>query len=243
MDSNEQNVDRNWNFNVNLAGLQAPTGKGNVFVPEGYYKAAVKDMYINPSKNPGRVIIKLNLADAGPYTGVIRTDGLNIPKSEDDNVRYYWRGLAESAGYTPAQLDNGQITIGPDAFKGKTVHIYYTPKEEGNADRQYENITYLAPAEWNQQRQAFEAGAAERAAQQQASQAPAGSALGGGSNPLGNVVQGGGNALGGGSQGGGDALGSNQGGSNQGGGTQGGDTTTANDVLTKLGYGGGQANA
>lgn len=219
----EQNVDQNWSFNTNLSGLQAPTGSGGAQVPEGYYKAQVTDMYINPERNASGVIIKLQLTEAGPFKGAVRTDGLGVPKSDEDKVRYYWRGLAESAGYTPAQLDQGTLTLNRQAFLGREVHIYYVPKEEGNPAREYENITYLTPAEWASQKQAFDAS-------QQVQQAPAGSALGG-SNPLGAAPTPGGNPLGG-----GNALG---------GGNPtppaGGNTVSQGDVLAQLGISPGNA--
>jgi len=187
--STEPNLDRNWGFSINMAGLQAPTGQGSALVPEGYYKGLITDMYINADKNTGRVIIKLSLVDAGPYTGAVRTDGLNIPKDANDNVRYYWRGLAEAAGYTPAQLDMGEINIGVQAFKGKQVFFKYTPKEEGNLERQYEQVTYLAPAEWAQQKAGFDAQPAKPAMGSALGTAPAVAAAAP-TNALGGVVQG-----------------------------------------------------
>jgi hypothetical protein len=151
----EFNVNREWNIKVNLSGLPAPTGKKrDLDVPEGYYKAKMMDMYINPERNPNRVVFKLEISE-GPFSGVIRTDGMSVPKGDDDKVRYYWRGLAESAGYTPAQLDKGEITIGRDAFVDREVYVHLVPKEK-TADG-FEKIDYLAPAEWNQQRQVFAA--------------------------------------------------------------------------------------
>jgi hypothetical protein len=226
--STEPNLDRNWGFNINMAGLQAPTGQGSALVPEGYYKGLVTDMYINADKNTGRVIIKLSLVDAGPYTGAVRTDGLNIPKDANDNVRYYWRGLAEAAGYTPAQLDAGEITIGVTAFKGKQVFFKYTPKEEGNLERQYEQVTYLAPAEWAQQKAGFDAQPAKPATGSALGVAPAAAVLTAApTNALGGVVQGA--ALGGAAP---AALGT----------APASNVVSQNDVLAKLGLG-GQANA
>lgn len=225
--STEPNLDRNWGFNINMAGLQAPTGQGSALVPEGYYKGLVTDMYINADKKAGRVIIKLSLVDAGPYTGAVRTDGLNIPKDANDNVRYYWRGLAEAAGYTPAQLDAGEITIGVAAFKGKQVFFKYTPKEEGNLERQYEQVTYLPPAEWAQQKAGFDAQPAKPATGSALGAAPAAVLAAAPTNALGGVVQGA--ALGGAAP---AALGT----------APASNVVSQNDVLAKLGLG-GQANA
>jgi hypothetical protein len=149
----EFNVQRDWDFDVNLSGVQAPTGKGGNQLPTGYYKAKLADLYVNPDKNPDRVIIKAQVCE-GPYNGVIRTDGLNKPKGAEDKVRHYWRGLAESIGYGARELDAGQIRLGPGTFKDRTGHMFFTARED--AEDGYEDITWLAPMEWSQQKQNFE---------------------------------------------------------------------------------------
>lgn len=142
-------VKRDWQFNINLAGVAAPTGTAEL--PEGYYVGKITDMYVDPGKNPNRVIIKVQVAE-GPFSGVVRTDGMNIPTSPDDKIRHYWRGLAESAGYQPTQLDAGVIGLGASAFVGKTITFKYQPKNETN---QYDRMLYLARAEWDRQRANF----------------------------------------------------------------------------------------
>lgn len=174
--NDEINLNRDWSVNINLSGIAAPTGNKVMDIPEGYYKVKISDMYTNPERNPNRVIIKLTVQDS-PFTGVIRTDGLNMPKSDDDKVRYYWRGLAESVGYTPAQLDGGAIQITRESFMDKTAHIHYTPKGNGS---EYDKTEYLAPVEWSQQKQMFDANKAASAGQ---SAAPASN---GASKPLTN---------------------------------------------------------
>ena len=130
---------------------------------------------INPERNANRVVIKAQVAE-GPFTGTVRTTGFNRPTSGDDKVRYYWRGLAESAGYTPAQLDGGEIKLGLGTFKDRIAHILFTAKDE-EAGVKYEDIDFLPPMEWNQQMQNFEmSGGAAKKATHTAS--GAGSALG-----------------------------------------------------------------
>lgn len=146
------NLNRDWNFDVNLSGLQAPTGMSTA-LPEGFYKMKITDMYVG--EKPGRVIIKSQVIE-GPFAGTIRTDGLNMPKDENDNVRYYWRALAESAGYTPAQLDAGQVNLTRSSFVDKEAHLRYTPKDEEKGLK-YERFVWLSAAEWSQQKQGFEA--------------------------------------------------------------------------------------
>ena len=140
----EQNVKRDWGFDINLSGVTAGAST-NKNVPTGYYQVKVEDMYELADK-PGRIAIKLTVAE-GEYAGAVRTDWISIPKSADDKVRYYWRCLAESVGYTAAQLDNGGVTFTRETFLGKVGGIHYAAKNEA-AGQQYERITYLTPSEF-----------------------------------------------------------------------------------------------
>lgn len=144
---------RSWDFEVNLSGVQAPTGM-DFSVPEGYYEVLVTDMYVNAEKNPNRVIVKATIAD-GNFKGLVRTDGLGKPQSDTDKVRHYWRALAESVGYTAAQLDSGAISLGRDSFVGRQAYIRYIPADEA-AGRQFDRIVWLNPGEWAKQKQTFE---------------------------------------------------------------------------------------
>jgi hypothetical protein len=169
-DNNAKEV-REWDFRINLSGVAAPTG--GLALPEGYYKATITDMYVKEDK-PDRVIIKVTVSE-GVYKGTVRTSGINIPKDEKDAARYYWRGLAESVGYGPAQLDNGEISLGAGAFKDKLSHINYVPKQEEGG---YDQVKFLPVAAWAENKQAFEAREAAGEAQP-ARQAPrTGNALG-----------------------------------------------------------------
>jgi len=173
MATDEINVARDWDFEVNLSGLIAPTGKGGNALPTGYYKVKLLDLYVNPERNANRVIIKVQVAE-GPFTGTLRTTGFNKPTSNDDKVRYYWRGLAESAGYTPAQLDGGEIKLGLGTFQNRVAHIFFTAKDEENGI-QYEDMDFLPLVEWTQQSQCYMSAGASEAAP---AKAAAGSALG-----------------------------------------------------------------
>jgi hypothetical protein len=150
MDQNQNNSNPNWGFSVNLAGLRAPTGVAKL-LPEGYYKATLTDAYVNNEK-PGRVIFKLTISD-GEFIGTVRTTGLNSPKSPNDNVRYYWRGLLESAGYTPAQIDAGEVGMNRELLVNKTVHFHYVPGDKDAGI--YEEVNFLPPADWTMKSMAF----------------------------------------------------------------------------------------
>ena len=143
------NLDRSFSFATNVSGLQAPTGGKDV--PEGYYKTVIADMYINPEKNAGRIIIKLKVTE-GPFAGSTRTTGLNKPKGAEDKVRYYWRGLLESCGYTPAQLDAGELSLSADTFMGRGCFIYYKPPA---SEGEYDTLKFLPPSFWEVQAKEF----------------------------------------------------------------------------------------
>jgi hypothetical protein len=164
MNENDNN-DRNWQIDVNLSGLQAPTGNANV--PQGYYKARVADMYIKPEK-PGRIVVRLSITE-GAFAGSVRHTGLTIPRSAEDKVRYYWRGFAESCGYGPEALDKGELSLGRDSFMDKVAHVFYTPKEQSSDG--YDKVDFLPPVEWTQRSASFVPSEAAPAAD-------AGSALG-----------------------------------------------------------------
>jgi uncharacterized membrane protein YgcG len=203
--SDQPELNREWEIDINISGLQAPTNLKNIHVPEGFYEATVKDSYINPDKNPDRVIFKLSLH--GEYDGVIRTTGLGVPRGPDDNVRYYWRGLAESAGYTAAQLDSGEVSLSASSFIGKKVHIYYVPAD--SKESKLDNVVFLPPVVWNQQKAAFKSRSGGKVRLGAPDGSGAESSNGGG----------------GGSSGGGGAAGS----------TGGGAAATKKDMLAKLG--------
>lgn len=143
MNTITDNNDRSFSIALNVSGVTAATGDNAL--PEGYYRAAVTDMYVSPEK-PNRVVIKVRVSE-GANAGTMRTTGINMPTSPDDKVRAYWRALLESVGYTAAQLDNGQIMLGADAIVGRTAHIYYMPKDE-EAGVQYDRVNFYPPATW-----------------------------------------------------------------------------------------------
>lgn len=161
MANEEQNLNHDWDFDANLSGIQAPTGKGATQVPDGFYKVQVQDMYTRDDK-PGRVIIKAIIAE-GPFSGTVRTDGLNKPRGADDNVRYYWRAFAESVGFTPANLDAGEVRFGPASFVKKVAYVHYVPGDKSapkGSNEGYDRMIWLAKSEWETQKKTAEAAGA-----------------------------------------------------------------------------------
>jgi hypothetical protein len=143
MTTNADTNDRNFTFDLNVSGVAAALGE--TFLPEGYFRGPVTDMYIAPEK-AGRVIIKVRVAE-GPHAGAIRTTGLNLPTSPDDKVRAYWRAFLESIGYSASQLESGQISLSPSNCLTRMAHFYYVPKDE-EAGVQYDRLNFYPPAAW-----------------------------------------------------------------------------------------------
>ena len=76
-----------------------------------------------------------------------------MPQSENDAVRYYWRAMMESIGYTPAQLDAGSIAISPEIIVGRECFFYYKP---GDRDAGiWDVFNFLSPGDWKRQAAAF----------------------------------------------------------------------------------------
>ena len=148
--ADNNNNNNNWSFGVNLAGVRAATGL-NTTVPEGFYKGICTDVYVSADK-PGRVVFKLTISE-GDCVGSTRTTGLNMPKSATDNVRYYWRAAMEAAGYTPAQLDSGELELSRSMFVDRQMLFFFRPgdKEAGI----YEELNFIPPAEWAQRAASF----------------------------------------------------------------------------------------
>lgn len=152
--NDDDKMNRDWSFDVNLSGVAAPSGLSgkDIVLPEGFYAAKLTDMYENPEK-PGRIIIKCTVAE-GPFKGLVRTTGLNVPTSTDDKVRHYWRALAESVGHSATELDAGAISLSPGSFVNRDVFFRYRPKDEA-ANRKYEDMIFLAQAAWGEQKKLF----------------------------------------------------------------------------------------
>lgn len=151
MDQNvNPNANTNWAFQVNLSGLRAPTGAAAA-LPEGFYKGTITDAYTLNDK-PGRVIIKVTINE-GEFAGTVRTTGLGIPKSAQDNVRYYWRGMLESAGYSPAQIDAGEVGMNRALLVGRPAFVHYVPGDKDAGI--YEELSFLPPAAWETKAAAF----------------------------------------------------------------------------------------
>lgn len=134
-----------WNIDINVAGISAASDTGPI--PEGYYKAKITKMYQKAEK-PERIVITVTVAE-GPYTGAVRTTGINIPTNDEKGKRQlpYWRALLESVGYAATVLDKGEVKLSPTAFMNRMAHIHYIPAE---AEGAYDSLYFLTPTNWKE---------------------------------------------------------------------------------------------
>lgn len=132
-----------WSFDMNLAGV-TPAGVGSRELPTGFYTAKVIEAEAETSQN-GRpqVKIRVEITDAD-FAGIPRTTRIGIPQSADDKVRYFWRSLLESVGYTPAQIDAGAVKMSAKLLTDRECFVHYT---QGDKDAGvYDNLRFLTPA-------------------------------------------------------------------------------------------------
>lgn len=143
-----------WEIDINLSGVKAPSG--GAAIVKGYYKVTIEGMAPLADK-PNRLMITSKFPE-----GQKRNEFLNKPTSAEDNVRVYWRALCESVGYTPAQLDKGEVKLRAASFIGKTAHVFFDPEGNTYNGKVNPKTQFLAPAAWAEQKAAFE-GKAENA--------------------------------------------------------------------------------
>lgn len=154
------NHNHTWNTQVNLAGVS--TAGGGMKVKEGYYNAVLTEAYIDNSRNPDRVVMKVTFSDPA-VNGASRFNSMYLPgktPSGKDN-RMYWRAVLESVGYQPAQLE-GQLNLSAQALVNRPCTVYYRPKDPNAiaGSDQYDQLSFLAPHHWKAKKAAFESQAA-----------------------------------------------------------------------------------
>lgn len=184
------NSNPNFNFNVNLSGIRAASG-GGMKLPEGYYEGIVSDAFQTTSKN-GRPQVAIKVTLKGKFEGMVRTAWLGVPQGEEDGVRYYWRAVFESLGYQPAEIDAGVISVQRDVLVGRACSIFYKPGDKDMGI--YEELKFLAPHDFAQQKAQFEAAATAPGSALGAT-APAATGIGGIGNGGGAPITSGGNTV------------------------------------------------
>ena len=143
----------NWSFNFDLRDVTAPSKKA-IVAPEGYYKGTIVSATIDTDHNKDRVKFVVRVSE-GEYSGAICKDSMMLPGSTQKDNRVYWRGLFESMGVNPDQLNKQAVNI-TDAgsiFEGKAVSIYFKP---GNRELgTWNKLLFLNPTVWEMEKKFF----------------------------------------------------------------------------------------
>jgi len=147
------NSNPNFSFTTNLSGIRAASGGGMKLV-EGYYEGIVTDAFQTTSRN-GRPQVAIKVTLKGEADGIVRTSWVGIPTSAEDNVRYFWRAIFESLGYTPAQIDHGDVSVSREVLVKRPASIYYKPGDKDMGI--YEELKFLSPNDWKMQKTQFDA--------------------------------------------------------------------------------------
>jgi hypothetical protein len=178
-------MDPTWAFAIDLTGVKPASGARDV--PTGYYKGTVTDAGKTvASTGREQVTFKVSITDPAEFGGVIRTTRINVPTGDNDNVKFYWRALLESIGYTPAQIDQGTVKMSRELVINREACFHY---KAGDRDAGvYDETTFLAPADWASRKRADEATGSRAAGPVGAVVAGAGLGLAGGAAkpPTGN---------------------------------------------------------
>jgi hypothetical protein len=149
MDQNQS-----FQFNLNVAGIRAASG-GGPDLPEGFFMGSVTDAFgTTASTGRAQITFKVTVTDDA-YKGTIRTTRLNVPQGADDNVRYYWRALLESLGYSAAQVDQGDIGVTREVLVGRTCHFFYKPGDKDAGV--WDEFQFLSPQDWTSKKAAMAA--------------------------------------------------------------------------------------
>jgi len=175
-------MDPNFNFQINLSGVQASGGGKRL--EEGYYKGTIVD--VNSAQNStGSMRLVFKIGNFEGYGNAVRTTSITVPnENTKEGLKSIWRAAFESMGYTPAQIDSGVINMTREVFVNRPAHVYYKP---GDRDAGiYDEMKILSPSSWASQKASFEGttasnGSALGGAAPQAQQtAPAIGGIGGG---------------------------------------------------------------
>ena len=152
----------NWSFNFDLKDVTAPSKK-TVIAPEGYYRGSILSATIDTDHNKDRVKFVVRVSE-GEYAGATCKDSMMLPGTTQKDNRVYWRGLFESMGVNPDQLNKQAVNI-KDAgsiFVGKTVTFYFKP---GNRELgTWNKLLFLNPQVWEMEKQFFTPEPSEEAA-------------------------------------------------------------------------------
>jgi hypothetical protein len=115
-------------FNVNLTGAGERKGPSGAAIPvTGPYKVELvtePKLYTKQGESdPSSLLFDCTVADGGEFDGYVAKIYIGLDFSKEGNRRGLRTALL-SSGYSPDQIDGGEIEISPELFTGKSAHIF-----------------------------------------------------------------------------------------------------------------------
>lgn len=134
-------------MNVAGAGIRGVPGAGFTEPTTGGY--VVKILKTEPHEKDG-VVSSIRFSttiDSGDFAGTEIRVFIGLDETKGGN-RTSWRTALLSAGYTPAQIDTGDLELGPDTFEGRAAYIYYKAKDVNDPSSQSDR-RFITPDAFN----------------------------------------------------------------------------------------------
>lgn len=125
-----------WNKTINVAGAGV-RGVGATYTEPSTGAYKVKITKTEPHEKDG-VVSSIRFSTSVVGTEFEGTDiriFIGLDDTKEGN-RKSWRTALLSAGYIPAQIDAGEVEMGPDTFESKIAYLYYKAKDANDATSQ-----------------------------------------------------------------------------------------------------------
>lgn len=134
---------KEWNLKATFSGVTARQGVGGsgfVQPTTGAYKVKITEAIKNIKEDGKESIRFQTVFIGGDFEGVEQRIYVGCDISKAGNLRS-WKTALHSAGYSAAQLETGEIDLGPETFVGREAFVYYKAKDENDPtsqpDRQF----------------------------------------------------------------------------------------------------------
>lgn len=124
-----------WSMNFSLKGKIA--GGQPPKLKSGTYKGKITKA---EQRESNRIMFVIEVIEDPEEAGNTAVTSLAIPKTAEDKVLMYWRGLAESCGYSREEIEERSGWTQED-FKDKVCMFKYEAKSK---TQEYAKVTWLS---------------------------------------------------------------------------------------------------
>ncbi len=127
-------------MNVSKVAARQGVGGGYAEPATGAYKVSITEVVLY-QKDDGKSSVRFQTVfTEGEFAGSEQRLYIGTDLSKAGNLRS-WKTALLSAGYTAAQIENGEVDITPETFAGREAFIYYKAKDANDPtsqpDRQF----------------------------------------------------------------------------------------------------------